>query len=79
MKTMSVKLPEALDAELAALAEQRRASKSALVREALKEYLSRRAGPSPASFLAQAKDLAGCLKGPTDLSVNKDRLRGYGQ
>jgi hypothetical protein len=79
MKTISVKLSEVVDAELTALAGQRRARKTSRVREALKLYFSRGTDPSPASFLAQAKDLAGCLKGPADLSVNKDHLRGYGQ
>ena len=26
----------------------------------------------------RARDLAGCVSGPTDLSVNKDYLRGFG-
>jgi len=31
------------------------------------------------SCLDLAKDLAGCVKGPEDLSFNKKRMGGYGQ
>lgn len=77
MKTLSLKLPDALEAKLRELARQRRMSRSAVVREALARFLSRHA--SAYSFLALAQDLAGCVEGPADLSLNKSYLRGYGQ
>lgn len=79
MKTLSLKLPETLDAELTAVAAQRGESKSTLVRRALENYLSRGHKASRTSFLVHAKDLIGSLQGPPDLSVNKDYLRGYGK
>jgi len=77
MRTISLKLPEALATKLREAARQRGASKSAIVREALAQYLSC-SGPE-GSFLALAEDLAGCVQGPTDLSVSKEYLKGYGR
>lgn len=79
MKSLSLKLPDALDAKLAALAQQRGVSKSAVVREALEALLVRNRGFRKVSALALAKDLAGCVAGPGDLSVNKDYLKDYGR
>lgn len=80
MKTLSVKLPPVLEAKLAAAAERRGLTKSALIRGALEVVLTgnRRHGRA-GSFLALAKDLAGCVAGPSDLSHNKRQLRGYGR
>lgn len=79
MKTLSVKLPDALDAKLTAIAQQRGTSKSEVVREALEVLLVRKRSFRKASALALAKDLAGCVAGPGDLSVNKDYLKDYGR
>ncbi len=79
MKTVSLKLPELLDAKLTTLIRKRGTSKSAIIREALEEYLSREGEPSPGSFLELAQDLCGCVEGPVDLSTNQDHLDGYGQ
>lgn len=79
MKTVSLKLPEPLDAKLTALIRKRGMSKSALIREALEDYLSREGEPGPGSFLEMARDLCGCVAGPIDLSTNQDHLDGYGQ
>jgi predicted transcriptional regulator len=79
MKTLSVKLPDALEAKLSALAQKRGVSKSEVVREALEALLVRDRSHRRASALALAKDLAGCLAGPGDLSFNKDYLKGYGR
>lgn len=79
MKTLSLKLPDALDAKLTLLARQRQRSKSAVVREAI-ETLFRGNGTAQAgSFLDLAKDFAGCLEGPGDLSVNKEYFRDFGR
>ena len=52
---------------------------SELVREALQEYLSKRAGAS-ACDLAREAGLIGCFKsGPKDLSTNRRHFRGFGE
>ena len=79
MKTLSLKLPEALAAKLAALAKKRRATKSALVRDALEAFLARDGKASAGSFLDLAGDIVGCAEGPGDLSYNKAYLRDYGR
>ncbi len=79
MKTLSLKVPDDLDARLAAAARERRTTKSTLVRDALREALARRCRSGRTSCLARASDLAGCVSGPADLSVNKRRLAGYGR
>lgn len=82
MRTISMKLAESLDRELADLAARRGVSKSSLIRDAVTDLVVReRASDRPAagSFLALAEDLAGCVEGPEDLSTNKDYLDGYGR
>lgn len=82
MKTRSVKLSKQLDQSLYDRAQARGISGSAVVREALAEYL---AGPTngrthePLSFGALAADLAGCASGPADLSANPAHMAGYGR
>ncbi len=80
MSTVSLKIPPSLDRTVAEVAKSRRVSKSALIREALERYLATGpASPAKASFLALAKDYAGCVDGPPDLSSNPDLLAGYGE
>lgn len=79
MKTLSVKLPKALDAKLKAIAQQRGTSKSAVVRGALEALVARNGGRKAGSALDLARDLAGCLAGPGDLSVNKGHLKDFGR
>jgi hypothetical protein len=79
MKTVSLKMPEALDAELEDLARRTGRSKSLVVRMALAEFLPRRSRSSRRSFLARAMDLAGSVRAAPDLSTNKKRLEDYGR
>ena len=79
MKTLSLKLPELLFAKLASAAEKRGESKSALVREAIEAFLSEDSPVPESSCLDLAKDLAGCVNGPVDLSLSKKHMFGYGQ
>jgi predicted DNA-binding protein len=80
MKTISVTLPNALDAKLTSVARRRRTTKSAIVRAALGEYLARHAEPHPESFAALAKEFIGCVSGgPPDLSYNKKHMEGFGR
>lgn len=79
VKTITVKLPRPLAARLSARVKKQQSTQSALVREALERYLqedNERRGPS---FLDLAKDLAGCIDGPEDLSSNKKHLQDYGR
>lgn len=79
MKTISLKMPEALDSELEELARRTGRSKSLVIRMALAEFLPRRSHPPKRSFLARAADLAGSVSAASDLSTNKRRLEGYGR
>lgn len=79
MKTLSLKLPEALDSQLGAVARQRRSSKSEVVRCALDAYLADEAIPRQGSALDVAGDLVGALEGPDDLSYQAEHMHGYGQ
>jgi metal-responsive CopG/Arc/MetJ family transcriptional regulator len=79
MKTLSLKLTPALGRELEAVAQRRSVSKSSLVREALARYLASGPQASKGSFLARAGKLAGCVEGPSDLSVSAEHLQGYGR
>ena len=75
MRTVSFKLPEQLDDALSDLARRRRASRSALVREALQGL----AAGGRHSVTAAVDALVGPLDGPADLSTNPKYLTGYGQ
>lgn len=80
MKTISLKIPERLDAKLTAAATRRGTSKSELVREALQSYLTAADGAESASCLDLTADLVGCVDGgPRDLSYNKKHMKGFGR
>ncbi len=79
MSTVSLKIPPALHRAVEELAKSRGVSKSALIREALERYLETGVRPVKGSFLALAKDYAGCVAGPPDLSSNAEHLEGYGE
>ena len=79
MKTVSLKLPESLDERLAAVAAGRSATKSAVMREALQEYLGRGKRVQAQSCLSLASDLVGSVDGPRDLSFRAKHLKGFGE
>ena len=79
MKTLSIKISEDLELRLAAAARSKKSSKSSLLRQAVESYLSQPPGARLGSCRDLAKDLAGCVAGPGDLSHNKARLKGYGR
>ena len=80
MNTLSLNLPEQLDAQLAEAAEKRGTSKVELIYEAVKEYLSLRQPPPPDSFAALAAKFIGCVDdGPPDLSTNPKYMEGFGK
>ena len=79
MNTISLKVPGSLALRLENEARQRGLSKSAVIRDALEEYLQTTSAENSGSALALAADLAGVLSGPEDLSCNKDHLRDFGR
>ena len=78
MKTVSLKIADSVDAQMAAEAKRVGLSKSALIREAIEERLKRSSTEAAGSFLDRALDLAGCVDGPEDLSCNESHLEQYG-
>lgn len=77
-RTITVKIPRPLAARLSAAVRRRKASQSAIVREALEGHLRSHPLEPAGTFLELAQDLIGSVRGPADLSTNRDRLRGYG-
>ncbi|HYA16218.1 MAG TPA: ribbon-helix-helix protein, CopG family [Bryobacteraceae bacterium] len=79
MRTISLKLPDGLLAELEREARARRVTKSVLVRESLEAALRGRARRA-ASCYDLARDLAGTVKGlPRDLAHNPKYMEGFGE
>jgi Arc/MetJ-type ribon-helix-helix transcriptional regulator len=80
MKTLTVRLPEALAAQIEAESRERKLSKSDVVRERLSVARSRRRGPTS---LDVVYDLIGSVDGlPADLSGRKKKhlkATGYGK
>jgi len=79
MATLTVKLPDALQARLAEAVRRRGSNRSAWVRDAIEAALAEDRGTKKGSALDQAVDLAGCVTGPADLSHGKRHLRGFGR
>jgi hypothetical protein len=80
MRTISLKLPEALLAQLDQEARARRTTKSSLVRESLTKTLSQEKPGGALSCFDAARDLAGSVRGlPEDIVVNPDYMAGFGR
>ena len=79
MKTLSVKLPDGLDARLTVAARRRKTTRSSLVRKTLQDALREEGKPKRGSALDVMRDLVGCVSGPADLSVNKAHLKTFGR
>jgi predicted transcriptional regulator len=75
MRTVSFKLPEALDDALSTLARRRGASRSALVREAIAAF----AADKPKSVTTAVDEITSPLEGPRDLSTNAKHMAGFGK
>ena len=75
MRAVSFKLPEQLDDALSDLAQRRKSSRSALVREAIEAL----ATTKQKSVTAVVDALIGTLEGPADLSTNPKYRSGYGK
>ena len=79
MKTLTLRLDEALYAKVSSTAKQRKTTQSQVVREALNLCFEKGNGSPNGSAFELAHDLAGTVAGPTDLSVNKTHLKGFGR
>ena len=75
MRTVSIKLPEALDDAVTELAAQQQTNRSAVVREALIAYTAKR----QRSVASLVDEIAGSFDGPADLSTNPKHMAGYGK
>ena len=78
MRTVSLKLPDEIDARLEARARHLGRSKSDITREALTRLLDEDMSQRGSS-LDLVRDLVGSVNGPGDLSVNKKHMRKYGR
>jgi serine/threonine protein kinase len=78
MRTISLKVPDAIDEKLEALARDLGKTKSEITREALVHFLEERPA-SGVSCLDLVRDLVGIARGPGDLASNKKHMRGYGR
>ena len=79
MRTITVKLPGTLGERPRRAVVHRRSTRSAVVREAIEAYLASEAKASEGTCFDLASALAGTVRGPSDLSSNRLRLRGYGR
>jgi len=79
MKTIAIKLPDDLLARVRDAAMKRGETRSAVMREALQEYFSGKKDQNDLSCLDLARDLAGSMEGPPDLSTNPAFMNGYGK
>jgi len=79
MSTLSIKLSKVIDEKLTTAAKKRKKAKTAVVVEAIQEYLSKEDQETTVTAYDLAKDLLGCGEGPSDLSTNKKYMEGYGR
>jgi hypothetical protein len=79
VKTLSLKLPDALHTALAIEAGRAGKTKSLLVREALELYFGHQGAIPSGSCLDLARKYAGCVKGARDLSYARKHMKGYGR
>jgi len=80
MRTISLKLPDDLLAQLDHEAKARRVTKSWLVRESLERALSKESPDGAVSCYDLARDLAGSVRElPEDLAINPEYMDGFGQ
>jgi predicted transcriptional regulator len=79
MKTIAIKLPDDLLAKIQDIAKKRGESRSAVMRESLEEFFAKENRQAALSCLDLARDLAGCVQGPPDLSANPAHMEEYGK
>jgi predicted DNA-binding protein len=80
MRTISVRLPDDLLAQLGREAKARRVTKSQVIRESLEKGLIEQPPAGAVSCYDLARDLAGTVKGlPKDLAHNPKYMAGFGE
>ena len=80
MRTISLKLPDDLLADVKREAKARRVSTSSLVRDSVEAALRPRSRRGAVSCYDLARDLAGTVKGlPRDLASNPKYMEGFGE
>jgi hypothetical protein len=79
MKTVSLKLPDALARKLERAARARGESKSEVIRLALQQYLDGERPVPRGSVLEAAGPWVGCVEGPGDLATNPKYMEGFGE
>ncbi|MDE2664952.1 MAG: ribbon-helix-helix domain-containing protein [Acidobacteriota bacterium] len=79
MKSLTLRLDEALYLKISSLAARQRTTRSEVVRRALNICLDKDDRFPMGSVFELAHDLAGILAGPSDLSSNKAHLKEFGQ
>jgi predicted DNA-binding protein len=80
MRTISLRLPDEILAQLDAEAKARGVTRSFLVRESLEKVLHKESSGGAVSCYDLARDLAGAIKGlPEDLAGNPKYMEGFGQ
>ena len=78
MDTLTLKVPRGLLEQLNMVADQKGLNRSAIIREAIQEYLINVDSNRPGSFYELSRDVAGSVNAPSDLSTSKHFLDGYG-
>jgi predicted DNA-binding protein len=77
---ITIRISESLVKRLKKHAGMKRRSESALVREALENYLGEAPTPNSAYDLAREAGLIGCVRGgPSGLSTNRKYFDGFGE
>jgi len=77
---ITIRVSESLVKRLKKHADMRQRSESALVREALENYLGKAPTPSSAYDLARDAGLIACVsRAPSDLSTNRAHFEGFGK
>jgi predicted DNA-binding protein len=77
---ITIRISESLVKRLKKHADGNCRSESALVRDALENYLGEAPASSSAYDLARGTGLIGCVRGgPSDLSANRKHFEGFGE
>ena len=79
MKTLTLRIDEALYAKVLSMSKRRKTTQSEVVREALTVCFEKGNVSSKGSAFELANDLAGTLTRQADLSVNKIHLKSFGR
>jgi ribbon-helix-helix CopG family protein len=79
-RRLSVRVSQAIERQVKALAKRFGRSESEIVRDALEDYCQRLTAGPTAYDLFKASGLIGCAKGlPSDLSTNPKYMEGFGR